>query len=184
MRQFPPRPPGGAVGEGGWALEPRLRHPGPSLCTHSAGAFPASCVPPLPEHQALPLQVAVPLRAPGLQTPPGSDMGVPLVPEASGPRCGPVLLALFLAASRGKVGRSPTGALGRSTGTTRLGRGAQGERDAPLCLPCLLLAGTDLQGPAAVCQVPWLGGGTSACSDSCSRGCLPTLLCTESPEQD
>ncbi|XP_004769551.1 V-type immunoglobulin domain-containing suppressor of T-cell activation [Mustela putorius furo] len=28
-------------------------------------------------------------------------MGVPLVPEASGPRCGPVLLALFLAASRG-----------------------------------------------------------------------------------
>lgn len=33
------------------------------------------------------------------------DMGVPTAPEASGPRRGTLLLALFLAASRGKVRR-------------------------------------------------------------------------------
>lgn len=44
-----------------------------------------------------------------------SDMGVPTVPEACGLRCGTLLLALFLTASRGKVCRR------RGAGEERLG---------------------------------------------------------------
>lgn len=47
---------------------------------------------------------------------PNSKMGVPQVPEANGLRWGPVLLAVFLAASRGKVEGAWT--LGQSTGRT------------------------------------------------------------------
>ncbi|KAM9617974.1 V-type immunoglobulin domain-containing suppressor of T-cell activation isoform 2-T2 [Trichechus inunguis] len=97
-RQCPPRPPGGAPEQAApAALLTR------SLCAHSPGGFPGLAASrPLLAHQKFPGAPASPLRpaAPDA-APTDGNMGVPT--EAGGRRWGPVLLAVFLAASRGLV---------------------------------------------------------------------------------
>lgn len=82
-----------------------------------------------------------PLRAPGLRSGPAArdaalpdgDMGFPPVPEAGSRRWRPVLLAFFLAASRGKVGEPGCGggAPGEHSGQGRDHRSDGGALGAP-----------------------------------------------------
>lgn len=114
--------------------------------------------------------------------PTDGDMGFSLVPEACGRRWGPLLLALFLAASRGKVHRA--WALGQSAGRDqRVGEwvagqlGYPGRPLQPAGYPPSLspqagrqwdcLAG--VRGVSAKCS-GWVVG-TSLCSDGRSSSC-------------
>lgn len=95
--------------------------------THLQGGFAAAaasapCVPGVPPGCPRPRSHRATLDAAA----PDGFMGVPPVPEASGQRWGPVLFALFLAASRGKV--DPAWALGQSTRRTQ--RAGWGESSA------------------------------------------------------
>jgi hypothetical protein len=96
----PPAAPRGRCG----AQERLAARPPRSLAPHSLQAAASSRLPALrlPEFSCTPrlLGPAVPDAAP-----PDGDMGVPSIPEVGGRCWGPLILAFFLAASRGKVRR-------------------------------------------------------------------------------
>lgn len=128
-----PWPPGGAVG-------PRERAALGLPAALTCSALTRAEVSPPAASRPLPANQECPLRAPGLRSGPAApdaalpdgDMGDPPVPEAGSWRWGPVLLAFFLAASRGKVGGAWV--LGRSNGRAQRGRvwgGVPGQMGAP-----------------------------------------------------
>lgn len=136
-------------------LAPYLLH---SLAGRFRGGCPsAPCVPGVPPGCPRPRSHRATLDAAA----PDGFMGVPPVPEASGQRWGPVLFALFLAASRGKV--DPAWALGQSTRRTqRAGWGSHRPEGAPWEPPSAgRLLGRLGRVQQRLCQVPWLDGRNS-----------------------
>lgn len=121
-----------------------------------------------------------PLRAPGLRSGPAApdaalpdgDMGFPPVPEAGSWRWRPVLLAFFLAASRGKVGEPGCGggAPGEHSGQGRDHRSDGVSREPPSA-PC------DLPHPPTAERLLGLLGSGQQLSAKCPGWVIGTSVC-------
>ncbi|KAF3827612.1 hypothetical protein GH733_000847 [Mirounga leonina] len=107
-------------------------------------------------------------------------MGVPLVPEAGGRHWAPVLLALFLAASRGKA----AGVGGEAHRDNTAGEGAAGGQGAPSACPVSYLLGPRCRGQRVPAKCPgWAAARLHALTAAQAAAGL-TLPCPESPARE